>query len=85
MLDVGSIIWVGKKLRAWCMERGRENFGDNLFRFNIIRNIALFESVDRSGERTEFHTKSFAPRFRKRAPAKYLDRLAIIVMYTVRP
>jgi hypothetical protein len=35
--------------------------------------------------RKRIRTKSFAPRFRKRAPAKYLDRLAITVMWTVRP
>jgi hypothetical protein len=31
------------------------------------------------------HTKSFAPRFKNRAPAKYRDRLAIMVIYAVRP
>ena len=29
--------------------------------------------------------KSFAPRFRNRAPAKNLDRLAMMVIWTVRP
>jgi hypothetical protein len=36
-------------------------------------------------QRCRFRTKSFAPRFKNRAPAKYLERLAMTVIYTVRP
>lgn len=66
------------------MKRCCEDFGDNLFGLDVVSDITLKESANIS-QRELTQTRSFAPRFRNLAPAKYLDLLAIIVIYTVRP
>lgn len=69
------------------MERRCQGFSNDLLCFNVIGDVSLFLSEKMV---TILYgmwrlTKSFAPRFRKRAPAKYRDRLAITVICAVRP
>ncbi len=55
--------------------------------FYVVRNIALATYGEKSyniAGQSDL-TRSFAPRFKNRAPAKNLDRLAMMVIYTVRP
>ena len=84
MLNVGGPVRVCKQSWPWGMKRSCEDFRDDLFGLDIICNIALTLSV-KSFKEIQRLTKSFAPRFKNRAPAKYRERLAIIVIYTVRP
>lgn len=64
------------------MERRRKHLRHDLLRLDIVGDITLITSRQpRAAIYDEVVlTRSFAPRFKKRAPAKKRDRLASIVM-----
>ena len=71
MLNVGGILRTAVELRAWRMKGRGQGLGDYLFRLDIVRNIALNVLVQEGNhDPAKFLTRSFAPRLRKRAPAK---------------
>src|SRR5438046_1678578 len=85
MLHIRRIVWVCVEFWSRGMERCRHHLRYNLLSLDVISNITLKKISGTLDWRTLERTRSLAPRFKNRAPAKNRDRLAIIVIYTVRP
>ena len=63
------------------VERGDQHVRNDLLSLDIVRDVSLHDN--QQYERGQLHaplTRSLAPRFKKRAPAKNRERLAIMVM-----
>ena len=46
MLDIRSIIRIREELWTWRMEGGCENFRDDLFGLDVVRNISLWSLIN---------------------------------------